>query len=270
MERYSRGKSLPELNEDIYVVTPHYVGVIDGATDKTGNLIEGMKGGQFVAKVIADLHESGDLPQDLEMKTWVCAVTAEIDRRLSEGGWPVEIQRPAASAVFYSVFRRQIFRVGDCHYRVNGQGFLGGKLIDDHIAGIRASHLRLRLSQGDAVEDIQQDDTGRALILDLLKEQFRYANASSGEFAYPVFNGFEVPENLQELAFSVPEGSVVVMTSDGFDFPSDTLHETIRRQMASYALDPLRVGLDDARPSPKGLMPGVTQHDDCTYLSFKT
>ncbi len=268
LERYSLGKLAPELNEDIYVITPDFVGVIDGATDKTGHVVEGMKGGRFVALAIANLHERGAIPRNVDILTWASLVTEEIDRELVRVSWPENVQRPAASVVMFNVFRKEIFRIGDCHYRASGMTYLGGKLIDDYIAGIRADHLKERLLMGTSVEEIQQNDTGRALIMDRLASQYRYANASEGVYAYPVFNGDPIPEHLIERPYPVPSGSLVIMTSDGFDFPADTLRETMDRQREDYEVDPLRIGLCGARPSPKGIVPGITQHDDQTYISF--
>lgn len=270
IERYCHGKGDQEANEDFLVVTEHFVLVVDGATDKTGYMVEGMKGGRFVANVVAELHQSGELAPDIEMVEWIRAITKKVDEELKRASWPKDIQRPAASVLTYSVQRREMFRVGDCHYRIDGVDFLGGKEIDDYHGDTRAEKLKACLFAGEPVSDLLEHDPGRDLILYSLANQYKFANAATGQFAYPVVNGEEVPVHLMEEPMPVPPGSFVVMTSDGFDFPSDTLEITLAAQEKSYIVDPLRIGLDGARASTKGLVAGMTQHDDQTYVSFRT
>lgn len=270
IETYCHGKSLPELNEDFLVATEDFVLVIDGATDQTGRFIEEMRGGRFVAKTIADFHSSGCVPADIEFGPWVDLVANRISEELDRAGWPKDVGRPAASVILYSRARRQIFRVGDCHFRFDGITNHGGKGIDDLHASIRSNHLKARILDGASVEELLARDTGRDLIVKGLKHQYRHANAWTGMFAYPIFDGKPVPEYLLEKPFDVPEGVSLVMTSDGFDFPQDTLIETLMAQAASYSADPLRIGVDGARGGTKGLVDGMKQHDDQTFVSFRT
>jgi hypothetical protein len=270
IESFCRGKNGPETNEDFLTVTPDFVLVVDGATDKSGHVVEGMKGGRFVAKAIAQFHENQSIDPAADMATWVGAVSAHVDDELRRAGWPDHVQRPAASVLVYSVGRREIFRVGDCHYRLNDEVFLGGKEIDDFHGMVRAEKLKALLSDGSSVESILEHDPGRDLILASLANQYMFANAQFGEFAYPIVNGVEVPKHLLEDPCPVPEGAHVVMTSDGFDFPSRDLSETLERQATSYEIDRLRIGLDGARPSTKGLSFDMDQHDDQTFVSFRT
>ncbi len=269
-ERYCHGKGNQDANEDFLIITDHFLLVVDGATDKTGHVVEGMKGGRFVAKAVAELHQSAELPPNIDMTSWIEAVTRKVDAELKRVSWPEDIQRPAASVLTYSVERREMFRVGDCHYRIDGSDFPGGKEIDDFHGDTRAEKLKACLAGGDLVSDLLDYDPGRELILESLSTQYKYANATEGRFAYPVVNGDPVPSMLMEEPFAVPAGSFVVMTSDGFDFPKDTLTETLLAQKHSYSLDPLRIGLDGARAATKGLVAGMTQHDDQTYVSFRT
>jgi hypothetical protein len=244
--------------------------VVDGATDKTGYVVEGMKGGRFVAKAVVDLHQSGELPPGIDMAGWITAVTRKVDDELKRVSWPTEIQRPAASVLTYSVHRREMFRVGDCHYQIDGLDFPGGKEIDDFHGDTRAEKLKACIVAGGCVADLLENDPGRDVILQSLATQYKYANATEGRFAYPVVNGDPVPAKLMEKPVAVSAGSFVVMTSDGFDFPKETLAATLKAQESSYIADPLRIGLDGARAATKGLVAGMTQHDDQTFVSFRT
>jgi len=269
-EKYCHGKGDQEANEDFLVTTDHFVLVVDGATDKTGYVVEGMKGGRFVAKAVAELHQSGELPPDIDMAGWIEAVTRKVDAELNRVSWPDDIQRPAASVLAYSVQRREMFRVGDCHYRIDSVDFPGGKEIDDFHGNTRAEKLKACLLAGASVSDLLENDPGRDLIVQSLANQYKFANATVGRFAYPVVNGDRVPSHIMEKPVPVSPGSFVVMTSDGFDFPKSTVTDTLAAQEQSYFVDPLRIGLDGARASTKGLVAGMTQHDDQTYVSFRT
>jgi hypothetical protein len=269
-ERYCHGKASQEANEDFLVTTDNFVLIVDGATDKTGHVVEGMKGGRFVAKAVAELHQSEELPADIDMAGWIEAVTKKVHDELNRASWPQDIQRPAASVLAYSVHRREMFRVGDCHYQIDGVGFTGGKEIDDYHGDTRAEKLKACLLAGASVSDLLENDPGRDFILQSLSNQYKFANATQGRFAYPVVNGDAVPAHLMENPVPVPAGSFVVMTSDGFDFPKSTVAETRSAQETSYIVDPLRIGLDGARASTKGLVAGMTQHDDQTFVSFRT
>lgn len=58
IETYCHGKG---ANEDFLAVTKDFVLVVDGATDKAGHVVEGMKGRRFVARAVAELHETGGM-----------------------------------------------------------------------------------------------------------------------------------------------------------------------------------------------------------------
>ncbi|MCZ7862390.1 hypothetical protein O9X98_13535 [Agrobacterium salinitolerans] len=270
IETYCHGKGEQCANEDILVVTKDFVLVVDGATDKTGHVVEGMKGGRLVARAVAELHETGSIAPDVCMTDWIEAVTRKVDSELKRVFWPEDVQRPAASVIAYSVARREIFRVGDCHYRIDSVDHQGGKEIDDLHGNTRADKLKACLFAGATINELLEEDPGRDLILDGLSNQYKHANALNGALAYPVVNGDKVPPHLMEPPMAIPEGSLVVMTSDGFDFPKDTLAETKAAQAISYEVDPLRIGLDGARPGTKGLVYGMSQHDDQTFVSFRT
>ena len=129
---------------------------------------------------------------------------------------------------------------------VDDVAYPGGKEIDDLHGNTRAEKLKACFLAGARIEELLENDPGRELILYSLANQYKYANAVDGEFAYPVVNGDWVPPHLMELPVSIPAGSFVIMTSDGFDFPQATGPETLAAQEQSYRVEPLRIGLDGA------------------------
>ncbi len=271
LQTYVAGKTSPDACEDFLFVDGNFIAVIDGASDKTGTRVAGRAGGWIVGKAVKDcLQDREKIPADIAFEEWVARTTSFIDGRLKDMGWPEGVQRPAASAIVYSRHRGEMWRVGDCHFRIDGVDFLGGKAFDDMVGETRRTVLQKALDDGASINDLRADDIGRAAILDTLRDQYLCANNPGHEMGYPVFNGDPIPTEFLERPHPVSAESLVVMTSDGFDFPHETLEETIERQRISYEKDPLRIGADGGRASTKALAEGAERHDDQCYGSFTT
>jgi len=263
---YRKGKLSEALCEDFLVVTPDFCAVVDGATDKTGVRIGGETGGRIVARSVASAICA--LPADVDHLSWVRLVTLAVRDAVLECGWPMETPIPCACAVTYSRVRREIWRVGDCGYRVAGVTYPGGKDVDDLTGRTRAGVITKSLENGATVTELLENDPGRRAIMDILEGQHVHANNPGSALGFPVFNGRDIPMEMLEQPLPVPPESLVVLCSDGFDFPLDTLEATLAAQERSYRTDPLRIGLDGARPSTKGLKRGMERHDDQTYLAL--
>jgi glycerophosphoryl diester phosphodiesterase len=207
------------------------------------------------------------MPRDIDYDGWIDTITKEIDHGLREASWPENLARPCACAITYSSHRREIWRVGDSSFRINGNDYRGGKVIDDIICEARASVLLEAIRLGYTVEELLENDFGRDAIMPIAREQYRLANNLEHPLGYPVFDGNFIPKELREPIISVPHGAHVVIYSDGFDFPGDTLSEMLESQQTSYAADPLRIGRDGSSPSTKGVLHGQ-RHDDQTFVSF--
>lgn len=269
LDTYVAGKASAEICEDFLHVDADFVAVVDGASDKTGTGVNGRAGGWIVANAIVEcLKDRAHVPSDASFEEWVTQTTDFIDRRLRDIGWPIDVQRPAASALVYSRRRGEMWRVGDCHFRVDGVDHMGGKEFDDMVGAIRRDALIKAIEGGAEIDTLRAADVGRDAILDLLRHQHLHANEPDGPLGYPVFNGYRIPKHLLEAPVRIPANSFVVMCSDGFDFPHETLHETISRQRVSYEKDPLRIGTDGGRPSTKALPEDAERHDDQCYVSF--
>ncbi|NTF23524.1 hypothetical protein G6L37_34705 [Agrobacterium rubi] len=269
LDTYVAGKLSSDGCEDFLHIDHDFIAVVDGASDKTGTRVGGRAGGWIVANAIVEcLKDRNQTPADATFVQWVASTTAGIDRTLKLLGWPKDVQRPAASVIVYSRHHGEMWRVGDCHFRVDGVDFLGGKLFDDNVGDIRREVLLKAIEDGADIESLRTDDIGRRAIQGLLDLQYLHANAATSEFGYPVFNGDPIPPEFLEAPTMIPAGSFVVMCSDGFDFPHETLVETISRQRISYEKDPLRMGTDGGRASTKALSAGAERHDDQCYVSF--
>lgn len=271
LQTYREGKVSTELCEDFLSINRDFVTVVDGATDKTGHRVDGQTGGRFIASAIAELMEDRvAIPAYIEFTDWVEALTRGTAAALAAVGWPADIPVPCASVVTYSVSRRQVWRVGDCAFRINGTDYIGDKEIDRVTGNRRAKVTKAALERGVSVETLLEDDPGRDAIMDILKGQYVHANNPTSPLCFPIINGQPVPVSHLEFPIDVPVGSHLVLCSDGFDFPANTIAETLAAQAESYRADPLRIGLDAAKPSPKALRTGMLRHDDQAYVSLRT
>jgi len=266
LETFCEGKTSAEANEDRIVFADGYAAVIDGATDKTGLRLGGKAGGVLVADALKALFEGrAGLSGGLGFHEFVAVATDAVAAALKAAGWPEGFPPPCASIVVFNERRRELWRVGDCHYAVGDEVSLGSKAIDDLTSSMRAAVIRRALDRG---QDLNGKDPGREVIMPMLQAQHLHANNAESPVGFPVMDGRPVPESLLERPVTVGKGDLVVLASDGFDFLKPTLRETLEAQERSYRIDPLRIGLPGGRASTKGLPQGAIRHDDQSYVSL--
>lgn len=251
--------------EDGIVVTDHFAAVIDGATDKTGALFDGVTGGRYAMLVCADAIKT--LDPDADVFTAVEWMTDQLSKRLPVG---LSIEdRPTAVLAVYSTQRREIWRVGDVslwHDRMTDGPDRLQKLVDFHAAGVRAAVIAAELANGRPADELRDDDVGRQVILPLLRRQAVFANNPDvGEWAngYGVINGRDVPPSFIER-YPVPEdASTVVLATDGYPLALPTFKETEAYLQDRLSVDSLCVG---PLRGTKGVQPGAESFDDRSYL----
>ena len=174
MEVFLKGKTSEAANEDRIVMTPYYIGVIDGATSKSDFRQEGMTTGQWAGQLVEEAVRS--LPPLSAGPDAVAAITRRIARFYEENGlWDRVRQHPeqrlTASAVVYSRHRKEVWLVGDCQCLIGGRSFTNGKRIDTLLAEMRSVYLEARLLQGIPQEALLEHDSGRDAIRPFLVEQ---------------------------------------------------------------------------------------------------
>lgn len=263
-------------NEDVLVLRRDtrgellFAAVIDGATDKSGRSYGDLTGGALAARHVAAALER--LGPEAEAAAAVAAITAELDTMRAH--WNIDPEdrvAPSAVAVIFAVRARQVWRVGDSHlaWRAGGAWtrHVGEKAVDVAAASARAAYLTCLLEGGATVAELAAEDPGRAMILPILMRQSQLANSDAEHpFAYGVLDGTAVPARFIET-FTLP-GDVeeVVMASDGYLDPAETLTGAEDELAVSLAGDPLRIG---DRPATKGLAPGANSFDDRTYVRLQ-
>lgn len=255
-------KGASEKNEDRLVLTENFVAVIDGAT--SSHPIRGRSGGLVAAEAVAEAIAA--LPADSSARALVDAATAVLAARL--GAWSGAMgARPSASVVVWSAARNEIWRVGDCHFRIDGQAFSGEKRVDRLAYAFRRAVVRGRLALGaTTLEGERSVAVLKQPFMDLVEVQHAFANLDSDDpLAYGIIDGSPVPDRFIETR-AAAGATEIVLCSDGFPQPYATLDEGLAELARLKIEDPLLIAASwGSRPFP----PDADYFDDTTYVRFR-
>lgn len=266
VEEFVEGKSDRIVCEDVIVVTADFAAVVDGASDQTGRRFGGQSGGRFAAETLqsailslnsqASAREFADQLSDRLLRA-VAATVGDLD---SSARWP------AASVICLSLFRNEIWRVGDCSFLIDGQPNLGSKRVDDAAYGFRAAINSALLASGTSLTEILRDDPGAAAARPLIDLQQQLSNRE-GPWGFGCVNGRPVPDQFVEVFPLAQNATEIVLTSDGFPDPRPSLVESESRLRNLLEMDPAAIG--DLWTVGKSLRPGANSVDDRAYLRLR-
>lgn len=263
IESFTEGKLQDaSLSEDKIIVTKNFVVVLDGATSKTSPKLDGKAGGRFAVDTAEPLFER--LPADIDVFGAVRALSGGLRAETQKHALPGTAEPPTYGLLAYSIARREIWRVGDAHFMVDGNAFMGSKEIDDITIAARAAMVDAMLQRGMAVKEILSNDVGRNFIQPLLNVQHYLANNIEARYGYGVIDGREVPEKFIEV-FKVPDAKEIVFASDGYPQLFPTLAESEKNLFDLLKQDPL---LYKDFKATKALAPGQVSYDDRAYIRF--
>lgn len=270
IEKLIQGKTGHAIDcEDEIVITDDLVAIIDGATSKTNRRYEGLPPGKMAAQLLAGALAW--LPTDLDAHAAVSYLTGQIAAHYQAHGLvehlrqhPVE--RICGSLILYHRRHRQIWRVGDSFHLIDGQAFQPRNLVEAVNANARAMYLELMLLEGQTIDQLRQQDVGRAFIMPLLTRMAAFHNnATAGEYASAVLDGFPVPTSLIQVVAVPADCQEVVLASDGYPRLFPSLAATEAHLQAVLHDDPLCFRRFKAT---KGVQPGHLSFDDRAYVSF--
>lgn len=256
------GKGGEDKKEDRLVVTPRHVAVIDGAT--SSGPVDGRSGGIVAAETVAAVVT--ELAADVSARDFVEIATDALAARLS-GHVAPESMPPSASVVVWSAARGEVWRIGDCHVRIDAADYPGRKRVDDIAYGYRCAVVRARLRLGlTSVEEERRIPTLRQPFMPLVSVQHAFLNLDEDDpLAYGCLCGTPVPERFIEV---IPAGDAgdIVLCSDGFLAPAPTLAQGLAELDRVRRTDPLMIDeVTGSRPFP----PGATVFDDTTYVRLR-
>jgi hypothetical protein len=253
-------KGDPSRNEDRLVLSANFVAVIDGAS--CSGLFGDVPGGIVAADSVVETLRT--LSPEADVDAFVKAATERLAKRL--GHIAAQQPRPSAAAVVYSDARREIWRIGDCHFRIDETDYPGGKPIDELAYGFRCAMVRARLQLGLTTVEAE---TRRGLrdqpFAALLDVQHAFANGDADEpFAYGAIDGRPIPDRFVET-YPVGDARQIVLCSDGFLRPHPTLTEGLETLAALRRDDPLLI---KRTAGSRPFAPGARFFDDTTYVRF--
>ena len=265
IEKSSIGKKSQETCEDGIVVTNHFIAVVDGSTSKSRHRFHAeMSNGQYCMRLVCQYVES--MPADINVEKFCQLITSYIQFLYSQYDCDMKelanhpTERMAASAVIYSMFRKEIWMIGDCQCLVDGLLYENPKPYEEPIADMRSAFIRLALLNGSSVDDFQTVDKGREFILPILIENCKKQNKT-----FAVIDGFPIPMKHVKV---IPADNVqeIVLASDGYPILKPTLNESEQALSSLVAEDPLFIRKFKAT---KGVMKGNSSFDDRTYIRFR-
>ena len=276
-------KNPAKKSEDGIVVTNDFIAVIDGSTSKaTHQWSARMSNGRYAMTIVSRVIQR--LPPDASCHQFCLAATRAIRavynpkwylfpllsrRGARRAGWsdpPINYlsshpeERLCASAVIYSVRRREIWLVGDCQCLIGGELCENPKPYEQRLAELRAAHVQKLLSEGKTAQDILADDQARAAIIPEMLRDMQQQNKT-----YAVIDGFPIPETRVPIITLDFRPWEIVLASDGYPFLCPTLAESEARLDEQRRNDPLNIG--DFKAT-KGFTPGNNSFDDRSYIRF--
>ena len=201
--------------DDLLVVTPHFAAVLDGATDGSGATYNGIGAARFVAQTGARVIEA--LPPDTTAHEAVDQMSAAVGQALRETKPSQAPSRPPCFVfVMYSAARRELWRVGDAQYLLDGQGHNSETAVDTVVLKARQLVTQAHLLAGESVETLRRDDPGREAVKALLELQTNFMNRADSLYGYGAIGGGEVPKKFIEVISVPAETREVVLASDGY------------------------------------------------------
>lgn len=262
IEQFIMGKRPDQrLCEDGVYAGESFIAVVDGVTTAGKQRWDGLSSGGRAKEVI--LETLPTLPADIDAPELFDALDAALAREYENGVVNDDIEEYLrACAVVYSVRRREIWRLGDCQYMINGKLYAGGKKVDETLINLRSLVLQYSDKRG-SKEDYNV--LGRAAIQPFLHMQKFFENDPESDFGYGVLNGHGVSHSFIERT-PVSAGDTVVLASDGYPFLRDTLAESEKLLADALEADPLCYR---TIPGTKGVSPELCSFDDRSYIKFK-
>lgn len=277
------GKGGPDRCEDAYVITDSFVAVVDGSTSKSSlpPLKNGRTHGQIAADCVCDFVRS--CPADIDMLSFCKQVTDRVRALYPVYRPTLTIEhfglhpedRFTCSVIVYSVFRNEIWMIGDCHCLIIKKVSLSrppqgekNKIIyhendkpsEAILAASRAEHIERMLANGATIDSIRQNDEGRASIIADLKASMKGQNK-----LYSVIDGFSIPTDKVKV-ISTLDVSEIILATDGYPHLFPTLSASEQHLSDILAHDPLLIRQYQAT---KCWHPDNISFDDRCYIRLK-
>jgi glycerophosphoryl diester phosphodiesterase len=272
IEQFSRGKTGDEaLNEDNILVSEDFIAVLDGVTSRRGRSLRGMATGRFASQFLA--ATLAQLPADIDARS-ACAA---LNKALMDESTATAVAEnlplaevwayPASALLVYSRARREVWRVADSTFLIDGVANYRFFPQERVWADLRRAYLHAQLARGVTVESLLDHDPTFDLLTPMISELKIFANSESphaGIYGYGVLNGTTLPDRYLEV-FPAANAKEIVYASDGYPEVINTLEETENALQKTVREDPLMFRI---HPQVMGVRKGYESFDDRSYIRF--
>lgn len=271
LEQHIVGKSGERQCEDAYAITDNFIVIADGSTSKSNltPLEHDLTHGQIAARTVCDFVKT--CAPDIDVTSFCEKVTATLRRQYKIFRPELTMQHFAAypedrftcSAIIYSLYRQEIWMIGDCHCLIiNKKGLTPAyydnpKPMEAILAARRAEIIKKLLADGMTIDEIRKDDQGRAAIIADLKESMKAQNHE-----YAVIDGFAIPMKKVKV-ISTHDASELILASDGYPKLFSSLSESESYLQEILCKDPLLINKYQAT---KCWHPNNASFDDRCYV----
>lgn len=258
-----------ETCEDEIFISNDFVAIVDGATSKGKLLLDNKTSGKIAAETLigalSEISKNITAYQAIEYLTDSLSNLYK-QHNLYDFFKENRHETPTASIVIFSVYRKELWMVGDCQAMIDGVKYTNEKLVDLLLAQTRSFYLQSEIIKGAEIGDLINKDTGREFIMPLLQRQYLFQNTNfDNQYHYAALDGFHIDErDIKIYQFSNPKK--IILASDGYPelFDSlkaceDYLQDVIEKDPLSYKLN----------LSTKGLQAGASSFDDRSYISVE-
>lgn len=267
LERFIQGKISEEACEDAIFMSDDFIAVIDGVTSKSDFLYEKKTTGKLAAQITASVL--GKLRQDAAWDEFIAQVNQKIQSFYQQVEFPYSQEEKGLQAVcaVYSVYRREIWLIGDCQVRIDGELYLNPKRSDDILAEMRC--LMMNIERADKQRKFSEEEAqqkARCLIEPWILRSTIFANDSRTPYGYSILNGEPIPESLIKIIHLDHSPHDVILTSDGYPKVCANLEESEAYLKKVLESDK---SCSEIYHSTKGVKEGYRSFDDRSYIRFR-
>ena len=256
--------------EDSIHVCENFIAVIDGATSKTDRLWGHETGGRTASKMIRRAFR--EMPFDTTARQAADLMTSMI-HDLYESLNVVQTvktnpnERISAAFCAVSLFRQEVWLIGDCQVILGNQSHSHPKKVDQILSEARALFLYQELLQGATLEELCRKDTGREFIMPLLIGQSLFQNNPDAySYGYPAVDGFPIPDPGIIIRPIPAHVESAVMATDGYPFLKANLRDSENALEDVLLVDPLLIW---KYKSTKGKLKGHVSFDDRAFIKME-
>lgn len=273
IEQFLCGKTGNEdINEDRIAISEHFIGLFDGATNRGGSMLAGLPLGRFASETVAQAMT--ELPADITARAAIDSLSATLHQRTQDEAakegrdFAQDWSAPATAVLIYSKARKEIWRVADSTFIVNGGDANMRFFAQERTwCDLRRAWLQAQMVRGATEADLLADDKSWELLTPLIGALKVFANsehAMAHPYGFGVINGSHVPDRYVEV-FDASDARDIVFASDGYPEVLPTLHDTEEALRKTIAQDPLMYKI---HPQVKAVRKGWQSYDDRSYIRF--